>query len=81
MLDFNNIELDLPDSAQLNLEELMGSIHLSVSAEDLNQMAAGLLEGYQNYAAENPQADYSRLGEYFLSTLGLKKDFLFWRKM
>ncbi len=73
MLDFNNIELDLPDSAQLNLEELMGSIHLSVSAEDLNQMAAGLLEGYQNYAAENPQADYSRLGEYFLEYLGTEE--------
>lgn len=73
ILDFGSIDMDFPEFPSLNLKDLMGSINLTVSEEDLRQMISGLLGGYQNYAAENPQADYSRLGEYFLDYLGTKE--------
>ena len=73
ILDFGSINMDFPEFPSLNLKDLMGSINLTVSEEDLRQMISGLLGGYQNYAAENPQADYSRLGEYFLDYLGTKE--------
>ena len=73
ILDFGSIDMDFPEFPSLNLKDLMGSINLTVSEEDLRQMISGLLGGYQNYAVENPQADYSRLGEYFLDYLGTKE--------
>ena len=73
ILDFGSINMDFPEFPSLNLKDLMGSINLTVSEEDLRQMISGLLGGYQNYAVENPQADYSRLGEYFLDYLGTKE--------
>ena len=73
ILDFGSIDMDFPEFPSLNLKDLMGSINLTVSEEDLRQMISGLLGGYQNYAAENPQADYPRLGEYFLDYLGTKE--------
>ena len=47
----------------------MLGIQLNVSAEGMAQTAQKLMEGYQAYAAENPQADYSGLGEAFLNYL------------
>lgn len=69
MIDLNDIPINLPQMPNLNMSDLMGSIELNVSQEDLFQMVSGLLDGYQQYAASNPQADYSKLGEYFLSYL------------
>ena len=47
----------------------MGDIDLSISAGSFEEIFNGLLAGYQEYAAENPQADYSHLGENFLEYL------------
>ena len=74
MLDFGSLDFEMPEgSLDLDLEDLMGSISLTVSQEDLQQMVSGLLEGYQNYAAEHPEADYSNLGEDFLGYLGTEQ--------
>ena len=69
MLDLGSISMDLPQMPQMNLEELMGSLNIQVTAQDLESMIGGLLEGYQAFAQDNPQADYSRLGESFLDYL------------
>src|SRR5699024_9407635 len=69
MLNLGEITLDLPQMPEINLEDLMGSLNIQVTSEDLGTMISGLLEGYQAYAQGNPQADYSRLGEYFLDYL------------
>lgn len=69
MIDLKNIKLDMPDAPQLGLDELMGSIKLDMSAEELGQIVTGLLSGYQEYAASHPEADYSTLGEDFLAYL------------
>ena len=69
MLDLGSISLDLPQMPQMNLGDLMSSLNIQVTSEDMETMVSGLLEGYQAYAQGNPQADYSRLGEYFLEYL------------
>ena len=69
MLDLGSISLDLPQMPEMNLGDLMGSLNIQVTSEDMQTMISGLLEGYQAYAQGNPQADYSRLGEYFLEYL------------
>ena len=69
MVDFGDISIDLPQMEGLSMEDLLGSIELNVSSDNLTQMISSLLKGYMEYAASNPQADYSRLGEYFLEYL------------
>lgn len=64
-----NIQITLPDMPAMSLEELLTGLDLSVSASGMGNMAASLLEGYRQYAEENPQADYSGLGKDFLNYL------------
>ena len=39
----------------------LSSMGQSISAEEMQAIAGSLLEGYQQYAKDNPQADYSNL--------------------
>ena len=71
MLDLDSIILDLPELPQLNMGELMGQLNLSISSEGIEQLAANLVSGYSAYAAEHPEADYSKLNEYFMDYLQL----------
>ena len=68
LMNMENISLDIPELPELNMADLMSGITLNVSADELAQIASGLLSGYQEYAAQN-QADYSGLGEDFLGYL------------
>lgn len=68
-IDLSAVEIDLSSLPPFDLGELMSGIQLNVSAEGMAQTAQKLMEGYQVYAAENPQADYSGLGEAFLNYL------------
>ena len=69
LMNMENISLDIPELPELNMADLMSGITLNVSADELAQIVSGLLSGYQEYAAQNPQADYSGLGEDFLGYL------------
>lgn len=69
MVDFGDIQIDLPAMEGLNMENLLGSVNLNVSADALTAMISSLLNGYQEYAAAHPEADYSHLGETFLAFL------------
>ena len=69
MIDLSGIQLDLPQAPSLSMGDIMDSIEITASQEDVSRLVSGLLAGYQEYAAQNPQADYSRLGEYFLQYL------------
>ena len=69
MLNFDGIQLDVPNLPSLSLGELLSKLDVSVSASGMESMAGSLLEGYQLYAEQNPQADYSNLGEHFLAYL------------
>ena len=69
MVDFGDIQIDLPAMEGLSMENLLGSVNLNVSADALTAMISSLLNGYQEYAAAHPEADYSHLGETFLAFL------------
>ena len=69
LMNMEDISLTLPEMPELNMQDIMSSIRLEVSAEELAQIASDLLQGYQGYAAQNPAADYSGLGEDFLGYL------------
>ena len=70
LMNMEDISLTLPEMPELNMQDIMSGIRLEVSAEELAQIASDLLQGYQGYAAQNPAADYSGLGEDFLDYLG-----------
>lgn len=70
LMNMEDISLTLPEMPGLNMQDIMSGIRLEVSAEELAQIASDLLQGYQGYAAQNPAADYSGLGEDFLGYLG-----------
>ncbi len=71
LIDLGNLNIDLPD-----LEEMMGSMEIPVSQEGFRQMAASLMEGFNQYGKEHPEADYSGLQssfEGYLKTDAAKK--------
>lgn len=67
-----NISLPLPQAPDLSLESMMSGIKIQASAEDVSKLASTMLSGYQEYAKEHPEADYSGLGENFLGYLKTK---------
>ena len=69
MVDLGNVEIDLPDIPSMSLKDLMGNLDLNVSSDGFSQMASSLLEGYQLYAQDHPEADYSGLAEAFQNYL------------
>lgn len=68
-VDLSGISLTLPDMGTLDLGDIMGNLDISISSEAFGDMASGLLAGYQEYAQEHPEADYSGLGDAFADFL------------
>ncbi len=62
LMDAQDLNLELP---QVDLGEILSQLDLSVSPQAMAQLAGGLMEGYQSYAAQHPEADLSRLTECF----------------
>ena len=71
MMDPSGMELDmdLPELPELSIEDIISQLDIAVSTEAIEQLAQGLLDGYSAYAQEHPEADYSRLNEYFMAYL------------
>lgn len=69
MVDLGNITLDLPQLPAMDLGAIMSQVDLSIPSEGIQQLARNILDGYENYAAGHPEADYSRLNEYFMEYL------------
>ena len=76
LIDLGDLNIDLPDLGTVDLEEMMGSMEIPVSQEGFRQMAASLMEGFNQYGKEHPEADYSGLQssfEGYLKTDAAKK--------
>lgn len=73
MLDLSAINISLPEAPDLSLGNLMSGIKIQASGDDVSNLAAALLKGYQEYAKEHPEADYSGLGENFIGYLNTEK--------
>ena len=69
LVDLSEVNVNLDDMPELDLSDMMEGLALSVKPGGMGQMAASLLEGYQQYAADHPQADYSGLSEAFRTYL------------
>lgn len=69
MFQMGDLNLELPEMEGLSMESLLTGLNLTVSKESLEQMVASLLNGYQDYAAGNPQADYTQLKDAVFSYL------------
>ncbi|MCD8231585.1 MAG: ABC transporter ATP-binding protein/permease [Clostridiales bacterium] len=69
MVDLSAIDLELPDTDDISLSELISSLDLTVSGDDMSQIASDLLDGYLSYVSGNSQADVTQLGDAFLAYL------------
>lgn len=59
----------LPGMKDLDLDGLFDGVDMRASTGELNGLASRLLEGYLEYTASHPEADYANLGQYFLNYL------------
>ncbi len=69
LVDLSSIDLDLPDSDDISLSELVSSLDITVSGDDMSRIASDLLSGYQSYVSGNSRADVTQLGDAFLTYL------------
>lgn len=49
--------------SEIDMSDVMSSIEINASPEDMQQLFSALMAGYQEYAVLHPDADYSNLGE------------------
>ncbi len=68
LVDLSGISLNL-SGIDLSLSELMSSIQITASEEEITELGVKLLEGYQAYVSNNPQADISQIGSAFTEYL------------
>ena len=59
--------VELESVLQLDLGQILSGLTLNVSEDGMQELASSLMEGYQGYASEHPEADYSHLQEDFVS--------------
>ena len=69
MINPGDMNFTLPEMEGISLESLLNGLNLTVSGENMEQLVNGLLKGYQDYTAGNPQADYTKLGDAVFSYL------------
>lgn len=69
LVNLQDVQIELPETPSLSMDSLTSSLSIQVSEASLRQFAGGLLDGYQQYAAAHPEADYSALGEHLLAYL------------
>ena len=69
LINPDDLQLNLPEFPQLNMADLINSIDFHVSEESVSALVNGLLEGWNEYTAAHPDADYSGLGDNFLAFL------------
>lgn len=69
--DLNNVMNAAWNSMDLSeMADLSGiSVDLTVSADGMSKLAESLMQGYQQYAASHPEADYSGIQEDFCNYL------------
>lgn len=69
MINLGDMDFTLPEMEGISLESLLSGLNLTVSGENMEQLVNGLLKGYQDYTAGNPQADYTKLDDAVFSYL------------
>ena len=69
IIDPGSLQIDLPEFPGLDLAELLRGVEFHVSEESVTALVTGLADGWKEYVAAHPEADYSGLGDSFLAFL------------
>ena len=69
LLDLGDFQVEFPELSQEAIDTLIEKLNAVVSGEEIGTLVGELMDGYQKYAENNPQADYAHLGAYFLGYL------------
>ncbi len=69
MMDPGALADQLPQMSAPDLTQLLSQLDLQISAEGIGTALQKLLDGYGDYAASHPEADYSQLGQHFMNYL------------
>ncbi len=69
MLDASQLQTELPALPDFDFAALFENVNLNLSPEAFGKLLNGVLDCYSGYAAEHPEADYSRMEEYILQYL------------
>ena len=62
-------DLTLPELPAPDLSALLRGLDIRITPENMDDAAAVILAAYRAYIAAHPEADYARLGDYFLEYL------------
>ena len=73
MVDLSGISIQLPETPQLNLAELMQGVEIHISSEELEALAGDLMNGYQEYKGEHALPGYEELQADFNTYLGTEE--------
>ncbi len=65
-IDLTNVDLTMPE---IDLADLLSSVKITGTAEDLSSLASALISGFQEYGETHSEADYSDLGSNILEYL------------
>ena len=72
-LDLSGMELDSSTLPQLDFGQILSNLDITVNPDGFSQLAGNLSEGYQEYAKEHPEADYSTLQDDFVAYLNTEE--------
>ena len=68
-LDLSGMEMPELDLSALDWGALLGAVKFTATPEQVQELAAQLQKGYEEYYQNDPQADFSQLGQNFLAYL------------
>ena len=69
MIDPGSLQMNLPEFPQMNMADLLKGVKFNVSQESVTNLVTGLVSGWNDYMAAHPEADYTGLGDSFLTFL------------
>ena len=69
LFQLGDLQLDMPELSDLDMTALLNKLTITISSENASKLLDQLTNGYQQYAASHPEADYSKLSEHFLAYL------------
>ena len=70
MMNLEDISVELPQMPEISMSDMLGSVKITVSQNQLQTLASSMFEGYQEYVKSHPEADYSGLATDFATYLG-----------
>ena len=69
LIDLDDIALNISEMPGLVLGDIMEQVNISINRDSINKLASDFFSLYQEYAANNPEADFFNLNIYFMQYL------------